>query len=169
MVEVKVLMALANDESGAVSKESARNGEWVKISMRKCIGEHILNQNRKILGVDQLIEDTFSCGQKDLIFVKTSAEDINVSKVNVERPWLSKTKGFNLPNHDTGRILSSESHVNLIDSSVIVNTTNSSVTDYVSAKELTSVCSTPLPPLKKLLGVEPQTELQPGTKKSNQF
>ncbi|GJS95644.1 retrovirus-related pol polyprotein from transposon TNT 1-94 [Tanacetum coccineum] len=35
MVEVKVLMALA-EENDAVSKEGARNGEWVKISMRKC-------------------------------------------------------------------------------------------------------------------------------------
>ncbi|GKC36796.1 retrovirus-related pol polyprotein from transposon TNT 1-94 [Tanacetum coccineum] len=35
MVEVKVLMALAK-EKDAVSKEVARNGEWVKISMRKC-------------------------------------------------------------------------------------------------------------------------------------
>ncbi|GKD72825.1 hypothetical protein Tco_1331107 [Tanacetum coccineum] len=34
MVEVKVLMALA-EENDAVSKEGARNGEWVKISMRK--------------------------------------------------------------------------------------------------------------------------------------
>ncbi|GJS54455.1 retrovirus-related pol polyprotein from transposon TNT 1-94 [Tanacetum coccineum] len=34
MVEVKVLMALAEDNE-AVSKEGARNGEWVKISMRK--------------------------------------------------------------------------------------------------------------------------------------
>ncbi|GKA60339.1 hypothetical protein Tco_0759746 [Tanacetum coccineum] len=34
MVEVKVLMTLA-EENGDVSKESARNGEWVKISMRK--------------------------------------------------------------------------------------------------------------------------------------
>ncbi|GKD07723.1 hypothetical protein Tco_1187408, partial [Tanacetum coccineum] len=33
MVEVKVLMALAEDNE-AVSKEGARNGEWVKISMR---------------------------------------------------------------------------------------------------------------------------------------
>ncbi|GKC54249.1 retrovirus-related pol polyprotein from transposon TNT 1-94 [Tanacetum coccineum] len=33
--EVKVLMALAKDND-AVSKEGARNGEWVKISMRKC-------------------------------------------------------------------------------------------------------------------------------------
>ncbi|GJT76652.1 hypothetical protein Tco_1043377 [Tanacetum coccineum] len=35
MVEVKVLMALA-DDNVVVSKEGARNGEWVKIYMRKC-------------------------------------------------------------------------------------------------------------------------------------
>ncbi|GKF50105.1 hypothetical protein Tco_0143356, partial [Tanacetum coccineum] len=34
MVKVKELMALA-DENDAISKEGARNGEWVKISMRK--------------------------------------------------------------------------------------------------------------------------------------
>ncbi|GJV07431.1 hypothetical protein Tco_1345087 [Tanacetum coccineum] len=34
MVEVKVLMAL-DEENDVVSQESARNGEWVKISMRK--------------------------------------------------------------------------------------------------------------------------------------
>nr|GEY93229.1 retrovirus-related Pol polyprotein from transposon TNT 1-94 [Tanacetum cinerariifolium] len=34
MVEVKVLMALA-EENDAVIKEGARNGKWVKISMRK--------------------------------------------------------------------------------------------------------------------------------------
>ncbi|GKA30252.1 hypothetical protein Tco_0716557 [Tanacetum coccineum] len=34
MVEVKVLMALA-EENDDVRKEGARNGEWVKISMRK--------------------------------------------------------------------------------------------------------------------------------------
>ncbi|GKA13274.1 hypothetical protein Tco_0692920 [Tanacetum coccineum] len=35
MVELKVLMALADDESGVVGKESVRNGEWVMISLRK--------------------------------------------------------------------------------------------------------------------------------------
>ncbi|GJW70074.1 retrovirus-related pol polyprotein from transposon TNT 1-94 [Tanacetum coccineum] len=35
MNEVKVLMALADDENVTVGKESARNEEWVKISMRK--------------------------------------------------------------------------------------------------------------------------------------
>ncbi|GKE49062.1 hypothetical protein Tco_1480320 [Tanacetum coccineum] len=35
IVEVKVLMTLAK-ENDAISKEGTRNGEWVKISMRKC-------------------------------------------------------------------------------------------------------------------------------------
>ncbi|GJU89758.1 hypothetical protein Tco_1302181 [Tanacetum coccineum] len=36
MVEFKVLMALA-EENDAISKEGSRNGEWVKISMRKAL------------------------------------------------------------------------------------------------------------------------------------
>nr|GEV73199.1 retrovirus-related Pol polyprotein from transposon TNT 1-94 [Tanacetum cinerariifolium] len=35
MVEVKVLMALFDEENITIGKESARNDEWVKISMRK--------------------------------------------------------------------------------------------------------------------------------------
>nr|GEW85389.1 retrovirus-related Pol polyprotein from transposon TNT 1-94 [Tanacetum cinerariifolium] len=104
MVEVKVLMALAK-ENDDVSKEDAKNGEWVKISMRKTL--------------------------------------------------LSEVEGFILPNYDTGRILPTESQRNTIDPSVVV--TDSSVTEYDSANE-SLVCSTPLPPLKKLDGVEPISE-----------
>nr|GEV86812.1 retrovirus-related Pol polyprotein from transposon TNT 1-94 [Tanacetum cinerariifolium] len=75
-------MALA-EKNDAVSKEGARNGEWVKISMRKT--------------------------------------------------WLSEAEGFILPNHDTGRILPSESQRNTTDSSVAV--IDSSTTDYDSADE----------------------------------
>nr|GEU42390.1 retrovirus-related Pol polyprotein from transposon TNT 1-94 [Tanacetum cinerariifolium] len=89
MMEVKVLMALA-EENDAISKEGTRNSEWVKISMRK-----------RILGVDQLTEDPSSSGLKDLVFVKSSADDIKVTLPGVERPWLSKAEGFILPNHDT--------------------------------------------------------------------
>ncbi|GJR56665.1 retrovirus-related pol polyprotein from transposon TNT 1-94 [Tanacetum coccineum] len=60
--------------------------------------------------------------------------------------------GFILPNHDTGRILPAESQRNTTNPSVAV--TDSSVTDYDSADE-SSVCSTPLPPMKKLDGAEP--------------
>nr|GEU68879.1 hypothetical protein [Tanacetum cinerariifolium] len=47
MVEVKVLMALANDNIDA-SKEGARNGEWVKISMRKHVNTKILKENHNL-------------------------------------------------------------------------------------------------------------------------
>nr|GEW42627.1 retrovirus-related Pol polyprotein from transposon TNT 1-94 [Tanacetum cinerariifolium] len=126
MVEVKVLMALA-EENDDVSKDGAKNGEWVKISMRKFMA-------------------------KDLVFVKSSADVTKVTIPGVKRPWLSKAEGFIMPNHDTGRILPPESQSNTTDSSVAI--TDSSVTDYDLADE-SSVCSTPLPPLKKLDGAEP--------------
>ncbi|GJV22156.1 hypothetical protein Tco_1371176 [Tanacetum coccineum] len=47
MVEVKVLMALA-EENDDVSKEGTRNGEWVKISMRKSLSS---SSNLKSLAV----------------------------------------------------------------------------------------------------------------------
>ncbi|GJS66453.1 retrovirus-related pol polyprotein from transposon TNT 1-94 [Tanacetum coccineum] len=166
MVEVKVLMALAEDND-VVSKEGARNGEWVKILMRKCISEQIPSQKKKTLGFDQLTEDPSSSGQKDLVFVKSLADDTKVSIPDVERPWLSKAEGFILPNHDTGRILPAESQRNTTDPLVAV--TDSSATDYDSADE-SSVCSTPLPPLKKLDGViinEPSSALAKDNKSSS--
>ncbi|GJX36026.1 retrovirus-related pol polyprotein from transposon TNT 1-94 [Tanacetum coccineum] len=126
MVKVKVLMALA-EENDDVSKEGARNGEWVKISMRKCINKQIPSQKKRIIGVDQLTEDPSSSGQKDLVFVKSLADDTKVS-------------------------IPAESQRNTTDPSVTV--TDSSTTDYDSADE-SSVCSSPLPPLKKLDGAEP--------------
>ncbi|GJY05292.1 retrovirus-related pol polyprotein from transposon TNT 1-94 [Tanacetum coccineum] len=141
MVKVKVLMALAK-ENDVVSKEGARNGEWVKISMRK----------KRIPGVDQLTEDPSSSGQKDLVFVKYSVDNTKVIILGIERPWLSKAKGFILPNHDTGRILPAESQRNTTDPSVAV--TDSSITIY-DLEDESSVCSIPLPPPKKLDGAEP--------------
>ncbi|GJY57034.1 hypothetical protein Tco_0456149 [Tanacetum coccineum] len=168
MVKVKVLMALADDENVNVGKESAKNGEWVKISMRKlttitetwlnssnkvnqCISEQIPTQKKKVMGVDQLTEDPSSSVQKDLVFVKYSTDDIKVSIPGVERPWLSEAEGFILPNHDTGRILPSESQVKITNPSVTV--TYSLATNYDLADE-SSVCSTLLPPLEKLADVE---------------
>nr|GEV58237.1 hypothetical protein [Tanacetum cinerariifolium] len=185
--KVKVLTTLA-EENDAINKEGTRNGEWVKISMRKhvntkilkenkilrtelkelttitetwlnifnkvnqCISERIPTQKKRILGVDQLTEDPSSFGQKDLVFVKSSDDDTKVSILGVERPWLSKAKGFILPNHDTGRIFPTELQRNTTDPLVAVN--DSSATEYDSMNE-SSACSTPLPPLKKLDGVEP--------------
>nr|GEV06737.1 retrovirus-related Pol polyprotein from transposon TNT 1-94 [Tanacetum cinerariifolium] len=122
---------------------------WLNSSnkVNQCISEQIPSYKKKILGVDQLTEDPSSSGQKDLVFVKSSADDTKVTIPGVERPWFYKTKGFILPNHDTGRILPAESQRNKIDPSVAF--TDSSATDYDLSDEY-SVCSTPLPPLKKL-------------------
>ncbi|GJX71386.1 hypothetical protein Tco_0308557 [Tanacetum coccineum] len=152
MVEMNVLMALTNDENGVVGKESARNGEWVKISMRKCICEKIPNQKKRILGVDQLTKDPSCFGQTDLVFVKSSTVDTHVSIPNVKRPWLYEAEKFNMSNHDTSRILPSESQVKVTDP--FVNVTNSLVTEYDSAEKI-FFSSTPLPLLEKLSGVEP--------------
>ncbi|GJV06544.1 hypothetical protein Tco_1344200 [Tanacetum coccineum] len=89
---------------------------------------------------------------KDLVFVKSSADDTKVSIPSVERPRLSESKGFILPNYDSGRILPAESQRNITNPSVAV--TDLSATNYDSADE-SSGCSTPLPPLKKLDGAEP--------------
>nr|GEV57785.1 retrovirus-related Pol polyprotein from transposon TNT 1-94 [Tanacetum cinerariifolium] len=149
MVKVKVLMALAEDND-VVGKEGARIGEWVKIFMRKCISEQIPTQKKRILGVDQLIEDPSSSGQKDLVFVKSSANDTKVSIPGVETPWLSEDEGFTLPNHDTGRILPPKSQRNITDPLVAI--TDSLVTD---SADVSSICSTLFRPLKKLDGAEP--------------
>ncbi|GJS20597.1 hypothetical protein Tco_0449229 [Tanacetum coccineum] len=163
MVEVKVFMALA-DDNDAVSKEGARNGEWVKISMRKHVNTEILkesqNLKKELKEITTIIKTWFNSsnkfplvlGKKDSVFVKSSVDDTKVSILSVERRWLSKAKGFIFPNHDIGRILPAESQRNTIDPLVAI--TDSSVTDYDSTDE-SSVCSTPIPPLEKLVGAEP--------------
>ncbi|GJZ04711.1 hypothetical protein Tco_0537986 [Tanacetum coccineum] len=85
MVEVKVLMALADDESGSVERKCQEmhvntkilkenqnlrkelkelTDTWLNSSnkVNQSISEQIPNQKRKILGVDQLIEDSFNFG-----------------------------------------------------------------------------------------------------------
>ncbi|GJT25034.1 hypothetical protein Tco_0894971 [Tanacetum coccineum] len=155
VTEVKALMALTDEERVSVGKESVRNGDWTKISMKKllvlkqakldlltmqhvnteilkenqnlkfklkeltsttetwlnssnivnqCINEQIPTQKKKILGSDQLTEDTSNFESKEPVFVKSSVD-------NSDMP--------------------------------ITNTNES------------SVCSTPLILLKKLDGVEP--------------
>ncbi|GKE66707.1 hypothetical protein Tco_1520868, partial [Tanacetum coccineum] len=127
---------------------------WLNSSnkVNQCISEQIPSQRKRILGVDQLTEDPSSSGEKDLVFVKYSADDTKVTIPGVERPSLSETEGFLLPNHDTGKILPAESQRNTTDP--LVDVTDSLATIYDSLDE-SSVSSNPLPPLKKLDGVEP--------------
>ncbi|GKA81155.1 retrovirus-related pol polyprotein from transposon TNT 1-94 [Tanacetum coccineum] len=72
----------------------------------------------------------------------------------VSKEGARNAEGFILPNHDIGRILPVESQRNTTDSPVAI--TDSPATDYDSVDE-SSVCSTPLPPLKRLDGDEPSS------------
>ncbi|GJY36078.1 retrovirus-related pol polyprotein from transposon TNT 1-94 [Tanacetum coccineum] len=110
------------------------------------VSEQIPTQ-KNIMGVDQLTKDPSSSGQKDLVCEKSLANNKKVSIPGVEKPLLSKSKGFIMPNHDTGRILLAKSQRNTTDPPVAV--TNSSENAYDSANE-SLVYSTPVPSLKKL-------------------
>ncbi|GJU80920.1 retrovirus-related pol polyprotein from transposon TNT 1-94 [Tanacetum coccineum] len=114
---------------------------WLNSSnkVNQCIIEQIPTQKKKILGIDQLTEDTSSSGPKDLVFVKSLADNSEMSITGSNKPKLSGAEDFTLSNHDT-------------------------VTDYDSTDE-SLVCSTPLPPLEKLTGAEPVSG--PKTIKSN--
>ncbi|GJV13915.1 hypothetical protein Tco_1355456 [Tanacetum coccineum] len=137
VTEVKALMALTNEEKVSVGKESDRNGDWIKISMKKhvnteilkenqnlkfelkeltsitetwlnssnivnqCINEQIPTQKKKILGIDQLTEDTSSSGFKDPVLVKSSSNNLNMSITSSNIPKSSKTEDSTPPNEDT--------------------------------------------------------------------
>nr|GEU32238.1 retrovirus-related Pol polyprotein from transposon TNT 1-94 [Tanacetum cinerariifolium] len=92
LLDEVVLIALADDENVVVGKESARNKEWVKISMKKHVNTEILKENQNL--------------RKELKELTTITETWlnNSNKVNqciMERPWLFEAKGFTLPNYDT--------------------------------------------------------------------
>ncbi|GKA19881.1 hypothetical protein Tco_0699796 [Tanacetum coccineum] len=116
------------------------------------INEQIPTQKRKILGIDQLTEDTSSSRPKDLVFVKSLADNSEVSITGSNKPKLSETEDSTLSNHDTGKVPSNESQRNINDHSTVVS--DSLTTDYDSADE-SSVCSTPLPLQKNLTGAKP--------------
>ncbi|GJY87120.1 hypothetical protein Tco_0501748 [Tanacetum coccineum] len=84
-------------ELKAITKTWLNNSNKVN----QCISEQIPSQKKRIMGLDQLTEDPSSSGQKDLVFVKSLADDTKVTIPGVERPWLSEAEGFILPNHDT--------------------------------------------------------------------
>ncbi|GJV89686.1 retrovirus-related pol polyprotein from transposon TNT 1-94 [Tanacetum coccineum] len=153
------LMALADDENVNVGKESARNGEWVKISMRKT---EILKENQNLK--KELKELTATTETSLNSSNKSSVEDTKVSILVVERPWLSEAKGFTLPNHDTGRILPAESQLKVTNSLVIF--TDSSITNYDSSDE-SLVYSTLLPLLERLASAEPGNKNVSASKKNS--
>ncbi|GJX39368.1 hypothetical protein Tco_0252671 [Tanacetum coccineum] len=131
---------------------SSNENEAIKFKALMCISEQIPTQKKKILGINQLTEDTSSFGPKDLVFIKSSTDNSNVSITSSKKPRLSKAKDYTLPNHNTGKVPSNESQRNTTDPSVVVS--DSLAIDY-DLEDESLVCSTPLPPLEKLAGAKP--------------
>ncbi|GJZ77164.1 hypothetical protein Tco_0641836 [Tanacetum coccineum] len=127
---------------------------WLNSSnkVNQCINEQIPTQKKKILGINQLTEDTSSFGSKDPVFVKSSADNSDMSITSSNIPKSSETEDSTLPNQDTDEVPSNESQRNTTDPLVVIS--DSSATDYDSANE-SLVCSTPFLSLKKLDGAEP--------------
>ncbi|GJV03370.1 hypothetical protein Tco_1336939 [Tanacetum coccineum] len=145
---VDLIMALPMDKK--------RSGHMVELIDKQMCERRIIRNLERLVGARELEMDYRLMTQfpshlvildglfdilHDVVFVKSSADDTNVSIPSVERHWLSEAEGFKLPNQDTCRILPLESQLKVTDSLVIV--TDSSVTDYDIADE-SLVCSTPL-------------------------
>nr|GEW97180.1 retrovirus-related Pol polyprotein from transposon TNT 1-94 [Tanacetum cinerariifolium] len=124
-------MALADDENVAVGKESARNEEWVKISMRNV---------HTLLDIDDNDERKYLLNYLciDINYVEEKRNNLVLKHRNLVQ--------------ELNTIIPAESQVNTTDPPVAV--TNSSMTEYDSANEFL-VCSTLLPLLEKLAGAEP--------------
>nr|GEX35344.1 malate dehydrogenase, chloroplastic-like [Tanacetum cinerariifolium] len=78
---------------------------WLNSSnkVNYCIGEQIPTQKKKILGINQLTKDTSSSRPKDPVFVKSSADNLEVSITGCNKPKLVEAEDSTLSNHDTGR------------------------------------------------------------------
>nr|GEX80287.1 hypothetical protein [Tanacetum cinerariifolium] len=129
--------------------------------VNKRINEKIPTQKKKILGIGQLSKDTSSFGSKDLIFIKSFVDNLDMSITSSNLHKSSKAEDSTLPNHNTSEVPSNKSQRNTIDPSALVS--DSPASNYDSTDE-SLVCSTYLLPLKKLDGVEPSS--RPKTIKS---
>nr|GEX73721.1 hypothetical protein [Tanacetum cinerariifolium] len=86
---------------------------WLNSSnkVNQCISEQIPTQKKKILRIDQLTEDTSSFGPKDPVFVKSLADNSEMSITGSNKPKLYGAENFTLSNHDTGELPHSSEYV----------------------------------------------------------
>ncbi|GJY10920.1 hypothetical protein Tco_0379105 [Tanacetum coccineum] len=78
---------------------------WLNSSnkVNQCISKQIPTQKKKILRIDQLNKDTSSFGSKDLVFVKSLADNSKESITSSNKSKLSDAEDSTLSNHDTGK------------------------------------------------------------------
>ncbi|GJU03797.1 hypothetical protein Tco_1114135 [Tanacetum coccineum] len=138
MTQVKVLMALADDEL-LVGKNHARNSEWIGITIKKlnhalqeqlkeerkvnekwltsskkvsqCISEQIPNKKKKILGGELLTESSSKGDVKENPFMPTSL-DYDHEMIPISKDWVERHNPANkLLNFNTRKILVAKSKV----------------------------------------------------------
>ncbi|GKA87223.1 hypothetical protein Tco_0808934 [Tanacetum coccineum] len=78
VTEVKALMALADEERVSVGKESARNGEWIKISIKKEQRNNLMSKHRN------LIQELNTCKEQLLILKQTKLDLLTMQHVNTK-------------------------------------------------------------------------------------
>nr|GEW33818.1 hypothetical protein [Tanacetum cinerariifolium] len=137
-------------------KDKKRYHRMMK-KLKSKLSWHLLKKKENLLAkkaLETLTEDTSSFRLKDLVFIKSSADNADMSIASSNLHKSSQAEDSTLPNHDTDEVPLNTSQRNTTDPLVVVS--DSLVLDYDSADE-SSVCSTPLLPLKKLDRAEPRS------------
>ncbi|GJS12943.1 hypothetical protein Tco_0407415 [Tanacetum coccineum] len=86
VTEVKALMALADEERVSVSKESARNGEWIKISMKK----HPLPPLEKLTGDEPVFRPKTI---KSILKSKSTFKAETLKGITINEPSSAPSRG----------------------------------------------------------------------------
>nr|GEY64894.1 hypothetical protein [Tanacetum cinerariifolium] len=116
--KVKAKLTLLSSSASA-SKALMVKNKGLIVEAYECDEEKVSSDDNEMVKVKVLMalaKDNDSVSKEGARY----ANDTKVSIPGVERPWLSKVEGFNLPNHDTGRILLAESQRNTTDPSVAI-------------------------------------------------
>ncbi|GKD37843.1 hypothetical protein Tco_1258050 [Tanacetum coccineum] len=182
VVEVKVLMALANDENAAVGKDSARNGEWVKIAKER---------NNLVLKHKNLVHELNTCKEQLLVLKQAKHDFLTMQHVNtkilkenknlrvelkeliaITESWLNSSNKVNqcisedinvsIPGVERrwlsvaeGSILPNHDSKRILSAETQTNTTDSPAVNHSSETDESLVCNDSHSPLEKLGGAEP--------------
>ncbi|GJU34568.1 retrovirus-related pol polyprotein from transposon TNT 1-94 [Tanacetum coccineum] len=180
VTEVKALMALADEEKVSIGKESARNGEWIKISMKKvhtllemednddrksfldymCIDLNYVEEQRNNLMSKHrnLVQELNTC-KEQLLVLKQASEQIPTQKKKILGiDQLTKdTSSFGPKDPVLVKSSADNSKVSITGSNKpkLSEAEVSTLSNHDTGKRMNLQSVAPLPPLKKLTGAEP--------------